>query len=96
MQNVDPVEKSSPDLAQIFEPIRSELELVDREFERHLQSHVDLIPKIGQYIRTSGGKRIRPAVLLISRTFQIASTLRPKPDSPQFASTGSIGKSTSE
>ena len=60
------VEKSSPDLAQIFEPIRADLEQVDREFERHLQSHVDLIPKIGQYIRTSGGKRIRPAVLLMA------------------------------
>ena len=60
------VEKSSPDLAQIFEPIRADLDQVDREFERHLQSHVDLIPKIGQYIQTSGGKRIRPAVLLMA------------------------------
>src|SRR5207248_2171777 len=33
---------------------------------RHVQSQVDLIPKIGQYIQTSGGKRIRPAVLLMS------------------------------
>jgi octaprenyl-diphosphate synthase len=63
---VENVEKSSPDLAQIFEPIRADLDQVDREFERHLQSHVDLIPKIGQYIRTSGGKRIRPAVLLMA------------------------------
>ncbi len=60
------VEKASPDLAQIFEPIRADLGQVDREFERHLASHVDLIPKIGQYIRTSGGKRIRPAVLLMA------------------------------
>ncbi len=60
------MEKSSIDLAQIFEPIRADLELVDREFARHVQSHVDLIPKIGQYIQTSGGKRIRPAVLLMA------------------------------
>jgi octaprenyl-diphosphate synthase len=60
------VQKSTPDLAQIFEPIRADLEQVDREFGRHLQSHVDLIPKIGQYIQTSGGKRIRPAVLLMA------------------------------
>jgi len=60
------VEKSSIDLAQLFEPIRADLELVDREFARHVQSHVDLIPKIGQYIQTSGGKRIRPAVLLMA------------------------------
>src|SRR5438128_10795671 len=42
------------------------MERVDREFERHLESHVDLIPKIGQYIQTSGGKRMRPAVLLMA------------------------------
>jgi octaprenyl-diphosphate synthase len=60
------VEKSSPDLAQIFEPIRNDLEHVDREFGRHVESHVDLIPKIGKYIQTGGGKRIRPALLLMS------------------------------
>ena len=60
------MEKSSPALAQIFEPIRADLELVDREFGRHIQSHVDLIPTIGKYIQTSGGKRIRPAVLLMA------------------------------
>ena len=55
------MEKSSPALSQIFEPIRADLEQVDREFGRHVQSQVDLIPKIGKYIQTSGGKRIRPA-----------------------------------
>jgi octaprenyl-diphosphate synthase len=60
------VEKSSLALAQIFEPIRADLGRVDREFARHVQSQVDLIPKIGQYIQTSGGKRVRPAVLLMS------------------------------
>ena len=53
-------------LAQLFEPIREDLRAVEREFARHVQSQVDLIPKIGQYIQTSGGKRIRPAVLLMS------------------------------
>jgi octaprenyl-diphosphate synthase len=60
------VEKSSSALSQIFEPIRADLESVDREFARHVQSQVELIPKIGQYIQTSGGKRMRPAVLLMS------------------------------
>jgi octaprenyl-diphosphate synthase len=60
------VEKSSLDLSQIFDPIRADLEQVDREFARHVQSQVDLIPKIGQYIQTSGGKRMRPAVLLMA------------------------------
>ena len=60
------MEKSSLALAQIFEPIRADLEKVDEEFGRHVQSQVDLIPKIGNYIQTSGGKRIRPAVLLMA------------------------------
>jgi octaprenyl-diphosphate synthase len=57
---------SPPALSQIFEPVRADLEKVDQEFARHVQSKVQLIPQIGQYIRTSGGKRIRPAVLLMA------------------------------
>jgi octaprenyl-diphosphate synthase len=60
------VEKSSPALSQIFEPIRADLEKVDVEFARHIDSQVDLIPKIGRYIQTSGGKRVRPALLLMA------------------------------
>ena len=54
------------DIAQIFEPIRQDLDLVEQEFSRHLQSRVELIPRIGQYIQSSGGKRIRPALLLMA------------------------------
>ena len=60
------MEKSSLALSQIFEPIRADLEKVDLEFARHVQSQVELIPRIGQYIQTAGGKRIRPAVLLMA------------------------------
>ena len=60
------VPKETPALSQIFEPIREDLERVDREFGRQVQSQVELIPKIGRYIQTSGGKRVRPAVLLMS------------------------------
>ena len=60
------MEKSSLALSQIFEPIKADLERVDQEFGRHIQSQVELIPKIGRYIQTSGGKRIRPAVLLMA------------------------------
>jgi octaprenyl-diphosphate synthase len=59
------VEKT-PALSQIFEPIRADLEQVDREFVRHVESQVDVIPQIGRYIQTSGGKRVRPAVLLMA------------------------------
>jgi octaprenyl-diphosphate synthase len=60
------VEKTSLALTQIFEPIRADLERVDTEFARHVESQVELIPTIGKYIQTSGGKRIRPAVLLMA------------------------------
>ena len=60
------MQKSSLALSQIFEPIRADLEKVDVEFGRHIQSQIELIPRIGQYIRTSGGKRIRPALLLMA------------------------------
>jgi len=61
-----PVEKSSLALSQIFDAIRGDLEKVDREFGRHVESQVELIPTIGKYIQTSGGKRMRPALLLMS------------------------------
>jgi len=53
-------------LAQMFEPIRDDLRHVEREFARHVQSQVAVIPAIGNYIQDSGGKRIRPAVLLMA------------------------------
>jgi octaprenyl-diphosphate synthase len=53
-------------LAQMFEPIRADLREVEREFASHVQSQVGLIPTIGTYIQDGGGKRIRPAVLLMS------------------------------
>jgi octaprenyl-diphosphate synthase len=56
----------SADLAQIFEPIRGDLEAVEQEFVRHIQSRVALIPEMGRYIQSSGGKRVRPAVLLMA------------------------------
>jgi len=60
------VKNTALDLTHIFEPIREDLDRVDAEFGRHVQSHVELIPRIGKYIQTSGGKRVRPAVLLMA------------------------------
>jgi octaprenyl-diphosphate synthase len=64
----DTAQKSvvSSDLAQIFGPIREDLEAVEQEFVRHIQSRVALIPEMGRYIQKSGGKRVRPAVLLMA------------------------------
>ena len=50
----------------MFEPVRNDLKDVEREFARHVQSQVAVIPTIGNYVQDSGGKRIRPAVLLMA------------------------------
>ena len=39
---------------------------MEHEFVQHIQSKVALIPEMGRYIQKSGGKRVRPAVLLMS------------------------------
>lgn len=60
------MEKTATSLAQLLEPVRADLEKVDEQFVRQIQSHVELIPRIGKYIQSSGGKRIRPAILLMA------------------------------
>jgi octaprenyl-diphosphate synthase len=58
--------RTQADLIQLFEPVRDDLEAVEREFARQVQSQVHVIPEIGNYLLKSGGKRVRPAVLLMS------------------------------
>lgn len=61
-----PDTESAVDITQIFEPIRDDLQAVEHEYARQIQSRVELIPQIGKYIQRSGGKRVRPAVLLMA------------------------------
>jgi octaprenyl-diphosphate synthase len=61
-----PKSQSALEITQIFEPIRDDLQRVDREFIRHVESRVQLIPQMGRYIQSSGGKRLRPALLLMA------------------------------
>lgn len=63
---INAAQKTRIDLVQMFEPVRADLEAVEREFERQVQSKVGVIPEIGGYIQKSGGKRVRPAVLLMA------------------------------
>ena len=61
------VRTSAPsELVRIFEPIQEQLEAVEEAYAKHIQSRVELIPEIGRYIQSSGGKRVRPAVLLMA------------------------------
>lgn len=51
---------------RIFNLISSELEQVEAEFERQARSNVRVISFIGEYLRASGGKRVRPALTILS------------------------------
>ena len=57
---------ASADLTAIFEPIRADLDAVEQAYADHIQSRVELIPKMASYIQMSGGKRVRPALLLMA------------------------------
>jgi octaprenyl-diphosphate synthase len=51
---------------QIFQLIAPELQQVEAELQQQSESHISLIRRIGQYLHESGGKRLRPAILLLS------------------------------
>ena len=49
-----------------FALIGSEMTLVERELTQQLSSQVQAVDYLGEYIRSAGGKRVRPALLLLS------------------------------
>jgi octaprenyl-diphosphate synthase len=69
MQTFSPIrEKLNPQTAakKIFSLIKNEMALVEAEFERQASSNIQVINYLGDYLRASGGKRVRPALLLLS------------------------------
>jgi len=51
---------------RIFSLISNELMQVELEFERQARSNVQVINYLGEYLRLSGGKRVRPALTILS------------------------------
>ncbi len=51
---------------RIFKLIASELALVEEEFERQAGSNIQVIAYLGDYLRGSGGKRVRPALTILA------------------------------
>ena len=71
---------SSSLLVQMFEPIRTDLEKVEREFVRHLESQVALIPTIGHYVQQGGGWKSAAVLLRVySRWIEQALPAPPEP-----------------
>ncbi len=51
---------------EVFDLLRDDLVALESEFGRDTVSNVGVITEIGEYLRAGGGKRIRPALLLLS------------------------------
>jgi octaprenyl-diphosphate synthase len=51
---------------RIFSVIAKELVQVEAEFERQARSNVQVIAYLADYLRESGGKRVRPALTILS------------------------------
>jgi len=68
MQTPNPAAVEEPRLAakRIFSLIARELALVEAEFEAQARSNIQVIAYIGDYLRASGGKRVRPALTLLA------------------------------
>src|SRR4029453_1493323 len=51
---------------RVFNLIATEMGLVEAEFERQVSSNIQVIDYLGDYLRSSGGKRVRPALLILA------------------------------
>lgn len=51
---------------RIFSQVAAELDQVELEFERQARSNVQVIAYLAEYLRESGGKRVRPALTILS------------------------------
>jgi octaprenyl-diphosphate synthase len=51
---------------RIFSIVATELQQVEVEFERQARSNVQVIAYLADYLRESGGKRVRPALTILS------------------------------
>ncbi|MGA0881938.1 MAG: polyprenyl synthetase family protein [Burkholderiaceae bacterium] len=57
---------SDPSTTAFFSPIADGMSAVDRVIRARLQSAVPLVEQVGDYIISGGGKRVRPALLLLT------------------------------
>lgn len=65
-------------LKQILSPVSSDMQRVDAVIRARLTSEVALINEIGGYIISAGGKRLRPALVLLSARALGCKTAEPE------------------
>lgn len=67
MASVDPISRQSAlGLREIVQLVEDDLARVEELFAEQVRSDVRLVSEIGGYIREGGGKRVRPALLLLA------------------------------
>ena len=66
MKSIEKIREQKASLEEIRSIVSEEWSLLDQEIEKQLSSDIELINNISQYIVNSGGKRIRPLVVLLS------------------------------
>ena len=59
-------EEATISARRIFSIVANELMQVELEFERQARSNVQVIDYLGEYLRASGGKRVRPALTILA------------------------------
>ncbi len=67
-----PVEASTPTVvsaAEIFDLVREDLHLVEKAIDVESLASVETVTTIGRYLQQSGGKRLRPALVLLCARF---------------------------
>lgn len=62
----DPAVKAMDSMEEVWEAFRPELNEVEVQIEKHLHSHAPLINTVADHILSSGGKRIRPLLFILS------------------------------
>ena len=50
----------------VFSMVAGELALVEEEYRRQASSNIQVIDYLGDYLHSSGGKRVRPALLMLA------------------------------
>ena len=73
---------------EIFDLIQDDLEQVEKKITGESVASVDAVTAIGQYLQSSGGKRLRPALLLLSS--KLATGANGQPASRQAIHLGAV------
>ncbi|HJM71586.1 MAG TPA: hypothetical protein QF857_04630, partial [Gammaproteobacteria bacterium] len=65
MKSAEKIIGQKSSLNEIRDIVSDEWLMLDQEIEKQLSSDIELINSISQYIVESGGKRIRPLIVLL-------------------------------